>query len=289
MEVGLNQQAFDTFWYYINERHRVHIKRQSERWPWTTDIILQTNRFCNVFRRLDNGTRFLDKFILSKHGFGLGQDGLLLYNIFLYRAFNKPATYAHLLQYSANLVRHETTRIIEQLEWLAQASGESLYGSAYMLRGFSGKPKHVSITETLAIIWEIREALAAQIRTAQRLRDAFYTLLNAHLPGWGEFTCYQVALDLTYCSILSDAEDINEWCAFGWGAKEGLRQIWPAIRLREEDMLAATRWLLAQSPKYVQNHMPPLNLQDIEFNLCEAAKYNKIAAGGRQRRRYIHP
>ena len=45
------QENLKRFFYYINERHRIYLKREEgHSWPWTDDEILQTYSFCNVFR-----------------------------------------------------------------------------------------------------------------------------------------------------------------------------------------------------------------------------------------------
>src|SRR4051812_18417786 len=50
----------ETFWWWINERHAIYLRRQAgQPFPWTTDAILQRYRFCNVFRELDTVTVWL--------------------------------------------------------------------------------------------------------------------------------------------------------------------------------------------------------------------------------------
>ena len=48
------QENYDLFWYWINERHQIYLKRQAGMEPpWTVDQILQKYFFTNVFRHLD--------------------------------------------------------------------------------------------------------------------------------------------------------------------------------------------------------------------------------------------
>ena len=62
-----DQEAFDAFWYWINERHQIYLRKQADPkgWPWTSDPILQEYRFCNVFRELDTVTMAFRKMIVS--------------------------------------------------------------------------------------------------------------------------------------------------------------------------------------------------------------------------------
>ena len=49
--MALNAQPL---WDWITERHRIYLKKAAgEAPPWTRDGIMQTYRFCNVFRELD--------------------------------------------------------------------------------------------------------------------------------------------------------------------------------------------------------------------------------------------
>jgi hypothetical protein len=52
--VTLNAQPL---WDWIQERHRIYLEKAAGAPPpWTTDEIMQTYRFCNVFRELDKVT-----------------------------------------------------------------------------------------------------------------------------------------------------------------------------------------------------------------------------------------
>lgn len=283
-----DSEVLDTFWRYIDEREVIRLRREAGAPPpWTDDQILRDNRFCNVFRRDDRGSRYLIDTILSWEDPAYPeQHGLILYNVFLYRAFNKPETFAGLLDDGCFVV-HDTEVLIDRLSELAKEG--SLYNNAYLLRGVTGEfPKYASFARILGQVWDQRDAIADEIKAGRSIRNALGVLLERRIPLWGEFTCYQVVLDLTYCSILADPVDLNTWCVFGSGAKEGLRQLWPNIKLREPEMLEAATYLLDQSKKSILSHVPPLSLQDIEFNLCELSKYLRLQKGGRRRRPY-HP
>src|SRR5688500_13499948 len=57
-----------TFWDLVAERQRVWHRRfvLGEKWPWTSDKILQEFSFTNVYRQLDPGTIYLVNNILEK-------------------------------------------------------------------------------------------------------------------------------------------------------------------------------------------------------------------------------
>lgn len=277
----MNEAAYNTFWKFINQRHLIYLKKKAGApKPWSDDPIFQQWKFCNVFRIYDKQTQLLLEHVIGPH---YNDDpAILLFNIFAFRAFNWWPTYERMGGW-----RTFWDTFTEQgvLEHYVKIENQKLTSGAYMIRGKEGKPKYVSLPETLEDIWNRKEAIIEEIESTTRsLEFAYDAILDEHFWGWGEFTTYQIVLDLTYTLILYNAEDINTWCAFGPGAKRGIRLIYPD--LPESEMLSAARGLLLDSPKFLEDHMPAMTLQDVEFSLCELQKYMRIQAGGKSKERY---
>lgn len=277
----MNQEALDDFWWFINERHKISLKKTIGRpKPWTEDPILRDWKFCNVFRQYDTQTKLLIRNVIKPHW---NDDiGLMLFNIYAFRAFNWWPTYSWLV----NNIGHNGWLDIWNpdgakglLHTLIKCN-EKLTSGAYMIRGREGMPKYESIVQTLTDIWE----QAPLIRGFHTLEETQNLLMEQKFWGWGSFTTYQIVLDLTYTKWLENAVDINTWCEFGPGAIRGIREIYPD--LPKKDMLQAARGLLLDSPKFLQSHVPTLTLQDIEFVCCELFKYRRIKAGGRSKEKY---
>ena len=80
------------------------------------------------------------------------------------------------------------------------------------------------------------------------------------------------------------------WANPGPGAKRGLNR----IHLREleqtvkkDQLNFEMKQLLDYSPDYLENHMQPLEMRDIEHCLCEFDKYERVRLGqGRPRAKY---
>lgn len=277
----LDSHALDTFWYFINERHGIYLQKAiGELRPWTKDPILREWKFCNIFRRLDRTSNWLIKNIIEPHT-GL-KDSLneLLFNIFVFRAFNWVSTF-EALGWQTKWDEQKAKEILGNRVGL----GEQLISGAYMIRGYEAKPKWVSIPETLTHIYNNAYYLTSNILQNQSLEWAQNEILRMGFWGWGPFTTYQAVLDFTYTPILSEPKDINAWCCFGPGAARGLKAIWPEIKPNE--YLPRSRWLLAESRKNTDEHVPDMTLQDIEFSLCEVSKYLRIESGGRGSERYV--
>lgn len=287
--VEINQEAYDTFWYWINERQKIGLAKASgEPKPWSEDPIFQNWKFCNVFRTDDKQTKWLYDNILEPHHDDFNQAGLanMIFNIYAFRAFNWYETYDLLRNVQTGWINmwnenHAKSMLSSQVH-----SGHQLTSGAYMIRGVQGKPKYESIPETLTHVWKKRLYLLDRIQDepVTTMEDMYDLLLAQKFYGWGPFTTYQIVLDLTYTRFLRGAADINTWCMFGPGAKRGLNLIYPGIK--NSQLLEATKMLWEAQHQHRQTHVPFLTLQDIEFSLCELSKYMRIKRGGKSKEKY---
>ena len=283
----INIEAQNDFWHFVNERHNVYLNKEAGKpKPWTQDSILQQWKFCNVFRKLDKQSQWLINNIIEPH-----KDldpATLLFNIFVFRSFNWYPTYEYLSVAMNNGEWFEEWDNPKVQDLLRTAVGlnNQLISSAYMIRGLEGKPKWESIPDTLNQIYKDKDELIQVVTSSNELQKAYDFIIFKNYWGWGPFTTYQIMLDLTYTPILNNPSDLNSWCTFGPGAERGLREIWPDIPLTSEWMLEAAKTLLIDQVKYREPQVPELNLQDIEFCLCELSKYRRIKAGGKGKERY---
>lgn len=283
---SVNNEAYETFWHFINERHQVYINKTAGLpKPWTDDPILQEWKFCNVFRYLDKTSDWLIKNILEPHrNANLGN---MLFNIMVFRAFNWVPTYETLLRHFARngwLETWDLREVIDVLKNYVVFQDKQLISGAYMIRGYEGQAKWRSIPEALLRVYEDRFELASEINYNQRLEQATKMIVGKKYWGWGPFMAYQAALDFSYTPILSRATDINTWCHFGPGAQKGLKLIWPSEH--ELTDLQKGIYLLRQQSNHLKDHVALLNLQDIEFALCELQKYWRIKQGGKMKEKY---
>lgn len=275
---GYNKDAFDTFWYWINERHRVYLNRQEFLpKPWSEDPIFQDWKFCNVFRNLDAESSHL---IANYESHQRSSPAEIIFNTYLFRAFNKYETFYSLGGWQTDWNPKATTARLQALEF----EGKKIFSGAYMIRGREGMPKYESVVATLDDIWCEREVLEFRFKNLHSLEKGFDILIKEAFWGWANFTTYQVLLDLTYTRVLENPSDINTWCEFGPGAQRGIRLIFPDTT--NGNQLERTRFLLEAQKYNLEPHVPTLTLQDIEFSLCELQKYMRIRNGGRSKTKY---
>lgn len=274
----MDKEMFDTFWYFVNERHQIYLNRlMGMPKPWSTDPIFQEWKFTNVFRELDKTTVWFMDNIITPH---MNDGPLLLANIATHRYFNWPDT-SEAMGYITEWNPNE----IESLLLAREVLGCKIFTGAYMVTGGakSGKGrKKISLVihDFLTPIWENKNSILAD--TLEETCDNF-----RQYPGWksGGFAAYEVVTDLTYTPMLKDASDKNTWANAGPGAKRGLERIFGD--LREWEYLQYMRMLLMESTKYIGDHVPMLDLRAIEHCCCEFDKYVRIEQGeGRGRSRY---
>ena len=274
----MDKEMYDTFWYWINERHQIYLNRQKGMpKPWTKDPIFQEWKFTNVFRQLDKVTVWFMDNIITPH---INDGPLLLANIATHRYFNWPDT-SEAMGYITEWNPLELEKILLEREKL----GCKIFTGAYMVtggaKGGTGRKKiSLVLHDFLAPIWENKEIILAETLEETCTNFRLY-------PGWksGGFAAYEVVTDLTYTPMLCNASDKNTWANAGPGAKRGLERIYGYMH--EWEYLQYMRLLLVESVKYVGDHVPMLDMRAIEHSLCEFSKYVRIKEGtGRARSRY---
>lgn len=290
----------DLFWYWINERHRIALKKMGgESPPFTLDPILQEFKFTNVFRELDRTTKWFDHNIRSrKHGADL------LWWTCLFRSLGTIQAGQELL--FADSVPGSMVTIFDE-ELLGshlvaqQAAGLRLFTGAYMITcqypGAKGKPKVISLFKhCLSHIYRDREKLYDYFIETQSLEKAVTRLMSYNGFGGNGFMAYEVVSDLRHTPVLCNAVDIHTWANPGPGAQRGLSRYHgrydPATKNKQiaprSQTVREMRELLELSPQFLESHVPTLEMRDIEHSLCEWDKYMRVKTKeGRPRSKYV--
>jgi len=273
----MDEKNLDLFWYWINERHRIFIKRMhGDVKPWTTDPILLDYKFTNVFRELDTGTIWLRQNFREPYR---DREALLLFNIAWYRLFNLIDTSS----YIGWIEEWDRERVLEKLSYRYK-NNIPIFTSAHIVRGWNGEQKFRSIVKVMDVLWEEKENLCRKIRRSNTLHHAVSLFKEIDLIGG--FLAYEIVSDLRHTVILENAVDIMTWANPGPGCKRGLLRLVDYL-LGDEHAIALMLDLLHMSLDKKETHVPDLEMRDIEHSLCEFSKYMKVKLGeGRPRCRY---
>jgi hypothetical protein len=304
------KKALATFFYWINERHRIYtLRKRGAKFPWTKDKILRDYKFTNAFRQLDRVTQeWTDRFcrLLGK-GKNL-KDEDILFHCCMFRLFNWPETYDALYYNVPDLHKRERdvqSGKLKPQRWnLKKAlavlkerrdAHEQLFTGAYIITNLGRpEPKYEVIATALDQIWQQRKQLTRAIRKRRTMEGAVEVLST--IPTIGGFIGYEIACDLRHTRLLADARDINSWANPGPGAKRGIhRLICGKAKLpgAKPNYQKAMRRLLKLSPKYLQKHVKdcewPFEMREIEHSLCEFDKYMRVKNGeGKPRSRFTY-
>lgn len=287
------------FWWFICERQTIWQRRVAEGQapPWTSDPILQTQRFTNVYRELDPGTQYAIQAILER-------DAPLadtLFNLMLYRLIGRVETHARLgFQRAATFDPDHLRRTLRAI----RAEGQPPFTAAYIVSGYrsmGSRDKIENVARIFARLSQSIDDLEQRIRTA-RSAAAVYEALVA-VDGFGPFLAYQVLVDLLYPVAARDGQPLlpfshDDWAMAGPGARRGITMLLPPGA--RHDPLQVMRWLQDEQHRefarlgldfpYLRDAAGapiPISLANIQNCLCEFHKYVKISDGtGRGRRRF---
>lgn len=279
---------FDDFVRFVIERHNIYLRRKAgQEKPWTNDKILQSYRFCNVYRELDTVTKWIrDNWRAPNF-----HERDVWFAMVVARLVNWPDSLA---EFSKNgpVKTWRPNWFVDALNDRA-ARGEKVYTGAYMVRadaqGYgqrAGKPAYHADC-VLTPMWERRAELRPR-------KDDTLASFHARLmtcKDMGSFMAGQVVCDTKYTASLNLATDWWDWAASGPGSKRGLNRVCGNDNInekwREEHWLQVLQELRLMLNERLPRHWEKLHAQDVQNCLCEFDKYERVRNGeGRPRALY---
>lgn len=267
---------------FIKARHDVYLQRSAGRSkPWTTDPILLDYKFCNMYRELDTGTRWISNNWRTPHA----ADPDLWFAMVVARLLNRPSTLATL----GYPLPWKPAKFIDLVHSLKAAKLPAFSG-AYMISTHGRKMDKAAFlaNEVLTPLWKARK----HVRPRDGDTLASFNARLVHYHGMGSFLGAQVVADIKYVVPLLNASDWWTWAASGPGSRRGLNRVLerPVSKAwREEtwhgalaEVQTVVAPMLAQLPGY-----PRMHAQDLQNCLCEFDKYERVRLNeGRTRSKY---
>ncbi|OJA17001.1 hypothetical protein AZE42_00587 [Rhizopogon vesiculosus] len=268
--------VFDTFWRFAAERHAITEKRlKGAPAPWTDDPTLQRYPFCNTYRVLDRVSQYLIAEVIQK---GSQASTELVFRILLFSTFTSINTYETMQDEMSPLTwstykRANYERVLRRL----YDDRVSIYTGAYQ------KPApNLGFAENfmnhLALIEVLMRDLPEKCEEAEYIADVFEWLCT--FKSMGDFTAYQLVLNLSYSSVLNFSD--YDFVVVGLGSRRGLQRCFKGQipRAYEVDII---RWMQLTQPDHFSRlnlkfkglgfNARPMMLCDIEHTLCEIDKY----------------
>jgi len=289
--------ALRDFWTFVGERQSIWDRRIRRGLPppWTHDTILATNRFTNVYRELDPGTRYVLTEILEVDAPKPDR----VFNTMVYRLIGRAET--HRALGFMRLCNFDPSEFESRLKYI-RARQEPVFTAAYMVSGYRFMGSHdkiVNVSRLFARLHSGFDGFYEDLARSRNLAEAFGFVRDQE--GFGSFLAYQVLVDLTY-GTRRDAGGVlslspARWAIAGPGARKGIRILTIDAFAPELEVMT---WLQShQREEFSRNSVDfrflededgntiEISLPNIQNCLCEFYKYSKIRDGtGRARRRF---
>lgn len=252
---------------FVRNRHSVWSARQAGRpAPWTSDPIVATRKFTNVYRVLDHGSQFLFDGMLE------GDPADVLMRCFLYRHTGRTEAWEFAEVMLGRWPVLDDLADGGLLRLFKEYRGEtrSVFTNAYLVfpqshtKGTDKLDSILDLASRLFLDLDIARAwLAAEGDPAAR-----FALLRGQ-RGVGDFMAMQILTDWGYSSHGAD-HDENAFVVAGPGSRRGAQAVFP--HQRPEDTIAWGREALEMLGYSLPIGRAP-SLMDVQNTFCEFSKY----------------
>lgn len=291
---------------FIIERHKIYLRKNVEgmKKPWTSDPMLQSYRFCNIYRQLDTVSMWINDNIIEPYE----RHPNLWFMLAIARLINWPDTLQELMDRKVWPVDDWNPKRFYEALVDRKDRKEKIITGAYIInsvfpKGFDApdKSKIYYIPYVgLDPLFQNREELSRACKST--MAKAVESLKKNQ--GWGAFMAYQVIVDLSYSDRwLRRAEDFNSYTSPGPGTTRGMNRLIyggrknllngdklnePMIKARKE----INRYLKETVPEEYwtgdfRTGFSTLEMSNVSNSFCEYDKYVRLISGqGEPRSRY---
>lgn len=275
-------QAFDIYWKFAHERHRIFEQRVTGApAPWTADPILQTYKFCNVYRAADRVSQYLIREVCYSESNDSPEDRI--FQIVAFRTFSNIQTWETLKSVLGGnpTIEHLRSGDFEAAMEKTRSLNRVLYTGAFILcatNAYGRRLKHLNHIDLFTDMF-VRRDLAEKILSANSLRSIY--LLLHDFPLMGDFMSYQTAIDLNYSELVNFSE--NDFTQPGPGALRGIAKVFTDTgKLSPSDIVM---WMVEHQNEHFErlglefNGLwgRPIQAIDAQNLFCETDKYCREA------------
>ncbi len=281
------------FFAFMVEREEIRLyKEAGQPRPWTTDEILGTYKFTNVRRENDRTSKEFAAFY-KIHITPTTRWDIILLNCGIARYFGRSEFLISLgwqKEFNADkIVRHAQRR---------KADGKRVFTGAYVItnQGISAPKEEVVVERFLAGLADKAKFLIDGINYHQTWEKFIGQMMTLNGFGGSGFMAKEVTLDLIMATDWIP-KDWNTWSPSGPGARRGAARVTGIDEPKSSSGMVyfrsaqKTLGIMLELYELRDELWPatfiPLRLTDIQFQLCEFDKYERVRLGqGRPRSRY---
>lgn len=266
---------------FIKERYNIWKQRQDDLPPpWTTDKILQTYRFCNVYREHDKVSRWISDNWLMPNISNLD----LWFAMVVARLFNNPSTLKHI----GFPVPFNALHMKDMIEYHKNFD-KKVFNPAYIVstNGVAMDKVDYLISRVMTPLWIDRSA----IRPVSGDSLAVFAKRLMRYDGFAGFMAGQVVADMKYVVPLLNAPDWMTFAVSGPGSRRGMNRVYGhELESGWFEKTWHSRLMDLQKEIHLLQRgtgMQPLHAQDLQNCLCEFDKYERVRLGeGRPKQLY---
>jgi len=292
------QRASD-FFEFMKKREQVRLRKEAGlSFPWVDDDILSSYKFTNVYRHYDRTSAELRRMFYNDHAHETGAE--ILMNCALFRYFG---TYEFAEVIGWQKYEEFDFEGIKEAARQRLALRQRVFTGAYVItnQGISAPKQEVVVDYFLRPLWQAAPRLMnIAMNTLSWKKVATEMRL---IPGFGGsgFMTKETLLDTTYTSLwghrdeegMSFPEDWSRWTPVGPGARRGISRLLGNDEPKNEKEITSFNAIMKlfedQELLGWPGEWKSLSPHDVQFQLCEFDKYERVRLGqGRPRSVYRH-
>lgn len=272
-----NDATLRYYFYFIQERMNIFWRKYNDAGLLTTDPILQTYKFTNVYRACDRVSQYLIKNVIYQDLDRYSPEDVLL-RILVFKVFNKIETWEHLN--GEDDITTKTFNVEKLTDTLTRRQQtKPIFSNAYMMAGshaeYKGIPSKHQVWLQMIEDRFIKDKGLRTVLSARSLAEVYSQLRE--YPLIGDFLAYQYAIDFNYSPYLNFDED--SFVKAGVGAVRGIKKCFKSYGGTYEDAIRYTQdHFEAFQERYGFTAFRPLpgrepKLIDLQNCFCETDKY----------------
>jgi hypothetical protein len=290
-DIQLQDIEVRRFFNFVNERHAIYLRKtRGDPWPWTTDPILQKYHFPNVFRALDRTCIALMEQLIERY-WGNPE---LFFNVAIFRGYGWAPT-QKAIGFIDNYEPAKYVNMVENLRKAGYQTKTRAYRIQAKVQDAQGNIPHSMIEQLFGIafadLWKKRNSMKPD--PDDTLETAFNRLIDARIPSYGPFICYEVVNDLHHTRYLQGATDAYTWAYAGKGVQESIIRLMGLERQdkkytpAQDECISVMRTLLQVAPDYLSTWVqPPPQLEMVDLTHCLGSYNAYVYIKGKEGRKH---
>ena len=270
--------VFDTYWKFAKKRQDIFMSRiNGDAPPWTTDNILSTYKFTNVYRASDRVSQYLIQNVIYKGDQNYEE---VFFRTLLFKLFNKIETWEYLLKNLNHIPNWRTFNLRKYEKILNQLSkNKAIYSQAYIMPTPPFKKPKKLQNHLLLLKKMMQDKLPSKVVNSRSLKDVYELMREQH--SLGSFLAFQYTIDMNYSDIINFDE--NDFVVAGGGAIRGIHKCFHNIDVNDYENIIYKMVEISDNEfkrlglSFKNLFGRPLKLIDCQNLFCEVDKYSRVA------------